>query len=107
VPVGKVIRFRGDDVRWELLLVAYVQSAGGARFTVAGVPRQISRPDMMALTWAGLIERHTIKVSFVAQALPATAFERTSCRSIRSDRCQARSEVSLRCSCRRACWCSV
>ena len=36
VPVGKVIRIRDDDVRWELLLVAYVQSAGGARFTVAG-----------------------------------------------------------------------
>ena len=32
------------------------------------VPRQISRPDMVALTWAGLIERQTIKVPFVAQA---------------------------------------
>jgi hypothetical protein len=30
-----VIR-KQDDVRWELLVVAYVQSAGGARFTVAG-----------------------------------------------------------------------
>ena len=36
VPVGRVIRIRDDDVRWELLVVAYVQSAGGARFTVAG-----------------------------------------------------------------------
>ena len=36
VPVGKVIRIRDDDVRWELFLVAYVQSAGGARFTVVG-----------------------------------------------------------------------
>ncbi len=36
VPVGMVIRIRDDDVRWELPLVAYVQSAGGARFTVAG-----------------------------------------------------------------------
>ena len=35
VPVGRVIRIQ-DDVRWELLVVAYVQSAGGARFTVAG-----------------------------------------------------------------------
>jgi hypothetical protein len=36
VPVGRVIRIRDDEVRWELLVVAYVQSAGGARFTVAG-----------------------------------------------------------------------
>ncbi len=31
------------------------------------VPRQISRPGMVAVTWAGLIERQTIKVPFVAQ----------------------------------------
>ena len=36
MPVGTVIRIRDNDVRWELPLVAYVQSAGGARFTVAG-----------------------------------------------------------------------
>jgi len=37
-PVGKVIRIRDGDVRRELLLVAYVQSADGARFTMAGWP---------------------------------------------------------------------
>ena len=38
VPVGQVIRLRDDDVRRELLVVAYVQSADGARFTTAGWP---------------------------------------------------------------------
>jgi hypothetical protein len=38
VPVGQVISMRNDDVRRELLLVAYVQSADGARFTMAGWP---------------------------------------------------------------------
>ena len=38
VPVGQVIRIRDDDVRRELLVVAYVQSADGARFTTAGWP---------------------------------------------------------------------
>jgi len=38
VPVGKVIQIRDEDVRRELLLVAFVQSAGGARFTIAGWP---------------------------------------------------------------------
>ena len=38
VPVGKVIRIRDDDVRRELLVLAYVQSADGARFTTAGWP---------------------------------------------------------------------
>lgn len=38
VPVGQVIRIRDGDVRRELLLVAYVQSADGARFTTAGWP---------------------------------------------------------------------
>ena len=38
VPVGQVIRIREDDVRRELLVVAYVQSADGARFTTAGWP---------------------------------------------------------------------
>ena len=35
VPVGQVIPIRDDDVRRELLLVAYLQSADGARFTMA------------------------------------------------------------------------
>ena len=35
VPVGQVIPIRDGDVRRELLLVAYLQSADGARFTVA------------------------------------------------------------------------
>jgi hypothetical protein len=38
VPVGKVIRVRKGDMRRELLVVAYVQSADGARFTMAGWP---------------------------------------------------------------------
>jgi hypothetical protein len=38
VPVGQVIPIRDDDVRRELLLVAYLQSADGARFTMAGWP---------------------------------------------------------------------
>jgi hypothetical protein len=38
VPVGKVIQIRNEDLRRELLLVAFVQSAGGARFTMAGWP---------------------------------------------------------------------
>jgi hypothetical protein len=38
VPVGRVIHFRDDDVCHELLVVAYLQSAGGARFIVAGWP---------------------------------------------------------------------
>ena len=38
VPVGQVIQIRDDDVRRELLLVAYLQSADGARFTMAGWP---------------------------------------------------------------------
>ena len=36
VPVGQVIPIRDGDVRCELFLVAYVQSADGARFTVGG-----------------------------------------------------------------------
>jgi len=36
VPVGQVIPIRDRDVRRELLLVAYLQSADGARFTMAG-----------------------------------------------------------------------
>lgn len=35
VPAGRVIPIRDRDVRRELLLVAYLQSADGARFTVA------------------------------------------------------------------------
>jgi hypothetical protein len=38
VPVGQVIPVWDGDVRRELLLVAYLQSADGARFTVAGWP---------------------------------------------------------------------
>ena len=38
VPVGQVISIRDDDLRRDLLLVAYVQSAGGARFIVAEWP---------------------------------------------------------------------
>ena len=35
MPVGQVIPIRDRDVRRELLLVAYLQSADGARFTTA------------------------------------------------------------------------
>ncbi|HEV3292803.1 MAG TPA: hypothetical protein VG123_27840 [Streptosporangiaceae bacterium] len=38
VPAGQVIPIRDDDVRRELLLVAYLHSADGARFTMAGWP---------------------------------------------------------------------
>jgi hypothetical protein len=38
VPVGQVIHFRDGDVRHELLVVAYLRSAGGARFIMAGWP---------------------------------------------------------------------
>ncbi len=38
VPVGQVIKIRNDDLRRDLLLVAYVQSAGGARFIGAEWP---------------------------------------------------------------------
>ena len=38
VPVGQVIKVRDGDVRREVLVVAYVQSAGGARFIVADWP---------------------------------------------------------------------
>src|SRR5260370_13112235 len=70
------------------------------------VPRQISRPVMAALTWAGLMEWQTIKVPVVAKSahdgvrggfLPVD--------SVRS--LLARGETSLACSCRRACWCKV
>ena len=36
--MGHVIKIWNDDVRRDLLLVAYVQSAGGARFIVADWP---------------------------------------------------------------------
>ena len=35
VPVGQVIQVRDGDVRRDVLVVAYVQSAGGARFIAA------------------------------------------------------------------------
>ena len=38
VPVGQVIKIRKDALRRDLLLVAYVQSAGGARFIGAEWP---------------------------------------------------------------------
>ena len=38
VPAGQVIPIRDDDARRELLLVAYLHSADGARFTMAGWP---------------------------------------------------------------------
>jgi hypothetical protein len=38
VPVGKVIHFRDGDARHALLVVAYLRSAGGARFIMAGGP---------------------------------------------------------------------
>jgi hypothetical protein len=38
VPVGQVIPIRDGDVRRELLIVTYIQSASGARFTMAGRP---------------------------------------------------------------------
>jgi len=38
VPVGQVIKVRDGDVRREVLVVAYVRSADGARFIVAGWP---------------------------------------------------------------------
>ncbi len=38
VPVGQVIKIRDDDLRRDLLIVAYVQSAGGARFIAAEWP---------------------------------------------------------------------
>ena len=38
VPVGQVIPIPDGDVRRELLLVAYLHSADGARFTMAGGP---------------------------------------------------------------------
>ena len=44
VPVGQMIQVRDDDVRRELLVVAYVHSADGARFTTAGWPFRPFRP---------------------------------------------------------------
>ena len=38
VPAGQVLPIRDNDVRRELLLVAYLHSADGARFTMAGWP---------------------------------------------------------------------
>ncbi len=38
VPVGQVIKIQADGLRRDLLLVAYVQSAGGARFIVTEWP---------------------------------------------------------------------
>jgi hypothetical protein len=38
VPVGQVIKIWSDDLRRDLFLVAYVQSAGGARFIVTEWP---------------------------------------------------------------------
>jgi hypothetical protein len=38
VPVGQVIHWRDDNGRHELLVVAYLRPAGGARFIMAGWP---------------------------------------------------------------------
>ena len=38
VPVGQVVKIRKDDLRRDLVLVAYVQSAGGARLVAAEWP---------------------------------------------------------------------
>jgi hypothetical protein len=38
VPVGQVIKLRNDDLRGELLVVAYARSGGGARLIVVGRP---------------------------------------------------------------------
>jgi hypothetical protein len=38
VPVGQMIKIRDGDLRRDLLVVAYVQSAGGARLIVAEWP---------------------------------------------------------------------
>jgi len=38
VPVGQLIKIPNGDLRRDLLVVAYVQSAAGARFVVAGPP---------------------------------------------------------------------
>jgi hypothetical protein len=35
VPAGQRIKVRDGDIRHEVLVVAYVQSVGGARFIVA------------------------------------------------------------------------
>ena len=46
VPVGQVVPIRDAGVRRELLLVAYLQSADGARFTMAGRPfRRLTAVD--------------------------------------------------------------
>lgn len=46
VPVGQVVTIRNDDLRRELLVVAYLQSADGARFIVVGEPfRPFSAAD--------------------------------------------------------------
>jgi hypothetical protein len=49
VPVGRVIRSRADDVRSELHLLAYAQTAASARFTAVsyrgpGQPPERHRP---------------------------------------------------------------
>ena len=58
VPVGQVIKIPNDDLRRDLLLVAYVQSAAGARFIVAGQPfRPLSAADDRGVSyqigWSG------------------------------------------------------
>jgi hypothetical protein len=46
VPVGQVIHFLDGDVRHELLVMAYLRSAGGARFIMAGWPfRRLTAAD--------------------------------------------------------------
>ena len=45
VPVGRVIRFRGDDAPGELHLLTYVQTAAGARFTAVSYWGPDQAPD--------------------------------------------------------------
>jgi len=61
VPAGQVIKIRNDDLRGELLVVAYAQSAGGARLIVVGRPfPPFAAADDQGIsyqiTWSG---RHT------------------------------------------------
>jgi hypothetical protein len=45
VPAGQVIRIRGDDIRGDLGLLAYLQTAHGGRFTTAGWMHGPPAPD--------------------------------------------------------------
>jgi len=52
VPVGRVITVQNDDVRGDVLLVAYVQAADGGRFLAAGWPvRPFGAADDRGVTY--------------------------------------------------------